>query len=61
MLVPKILGGKGKKQSSFVCPFFSYTEKKSFSNFPSPAGMSLDKLSLAGKNISIPGAGEFGQ
>jgi hypothetical protein len=35
--------------------------KKSLSNFPSPAGMSLTKLSLARKNLIIPGQGEFGQ
>jgi hypothetical protein len=31
--------------------------KKSLAAFPSPAGMSLTKLSLAG---NIPGQGEFG-
>jgi hypothetical protein len=35
--------------------------KKSLSIFPSPAGMSLTKLSLAGKNSIILGQGEFGQ
>jgi hypothetical protein len=35
--------------------------KKRFSFFPSPAGMSLTKLSLAGNNLIIPGLGEFGQ
>jgi hypothetical protein len=38
-----------------------YTVKKSLSIFPSPAGMSLTKLSLAGKILIIPGQGEFGQ
>jgi hypothetical protein len=28
--------------------------------FPSPAGMSLIKLSLTGNNLIIPGQGEFG-
>ncbi len=28
--------------------------------FPSPAGMSLTKLSLAGNNLVIPGQEEFG-
>jgi hypothetical protein len=28
--------------------------------FPSPAGMSLTKLSLVRKNLIIPGLGEFG-
>jgi hypothetical protein len=32
---------------------FSYTVKKSFSIFPSPAGMSLTKLSLGGNNDVI--------
>jgi hypothetical protein len=35
--------------------------KKKFSDFfPSPAGMSLIKLSLAGNNLIFPGQGEFG-
>jgi hypothetical protein len=29
--------------------------------FPSPAGMSLTKLSLAGNTLFIPGQGEFGK
>jgi hypothetical protein len=33
--------------------------KKRFAIFPSPAGMSLTKLSLAGDNLIIPGQGEF--
>jgi hypothetical protein len=37
----------------------AYTVKKG-SGFPSPAGMSLTKHSLAGKNFIIPGQGEFG-
>ncbi len=36
-----------------------YTVKK-LSIFTSPARMSLTKLSLSGKNIIIPGQGEFG-
>jgi hypothetical protein len=36
------------------------TPLKKLSNFPSPAGMSLNKLSLAGNNLIIPGYGEFG-
>jgi hypothetical protein len=35
--------------------------KKRLAVFPSPAGMSLTKLSLAGNNLIIPGHGEFGQ
>jgi hypothetical protein len=35
--------------------------KKGDRLFPSPAGMSLTKLSLAGNNLSIPGQGEFGK
>jgi hypothetical protein len=34
--------------------------KKKFYDFPVPDGMSLPKLSLAGKNLIIPGLGEFG-
>ncbi len=37
-----------------------YTVKKRFAIFPSPAGMSLTKLSLAGNNLNIPVQGEFG-
>jgi hypothetical protein len=36
------------------------TVKKRLTIFPSPAGMSLTKLSLAGINLIIPGQGEFG-
>ncbi len=35
--------------------------KKSVSNFPSPAGNSLIKLSLGGNNLIIPVQGEYGQ
>jgi hypothetical protein len=34
--------------------------KKSLLIFPSPAGMSLTKLSMVVKNLIIPGQGEFG-
>jgi hypothetical protein len=34
--------------------------KKRFAIFPSPAGMSLTKLSLDGNNLIIPVQGEFG-
>jgi hypothetical protein len=37
-----------------------YTLKK-VKGFPSPAGMSLTKLSLAGNNLIIPGQVEFGK
>jgi hypothetical protein len=39
----------------------AYTVKKRFAIFPSPAGMSITKLSLAGNNLIIPAQGEFGQ
>ncbi len=35
--------------------------KKSFAVFPSPAGMSLTNLSLAGNNLIIHGQGEVGK
>jgi hypothetical protein len=35
--------------------------KKRWAVFPSPGGMSLTKLSLAGENLIIPAHGEFGQ
>jgi hypothetical protein len=34
--------------------------KKWLAEFPSQAGMSLSKLSLAGNHLIIPGQGEFG-
>jgi hypothetical protein len=34
--------------------------KKRLAIFPSPAGMSLTKISLAGNNLIIPGQKEFG-
>ncbi len=34
--------------------------KKRFAIFPSPAGMSLTKLSLAKNNLIVPGQGQFG-
>jgi hypothetical protein len=37
-----------------------YTVKKRLPIFPSPAGMSLTKLPLAGKHKIIPGQEEFG-
>jgi hypothetical protein len=37
-----------------------FTVKKSLPIFPTPAGMSLTKLSLAGTNF-IPRQGEFGK
>jgi hypothetical protein len=40
---------------------FSLQRKKSFSIFPSPAGMSLTKVSLGGNNFLIPAQGEFGK
>jgi hypothetical protein len=39
--------------------FWAGTLKKRLAIFPSPAGMSLTKLYLAGKNLIIPGQGEF--
>jgi hypothetical protein len=39
----------------------SYTVKKRLEPFPSPAGMSLTKLSLVGNKMSIPAQGEFGK
>jgi hypothetical protein len=35
--------------------------KKKLAIYPSPAGMSLTKLSLAGNSLIIPGQGEFGK
>ncbi len=38
-----------------------YTVKKRLAVFPSPAGMSLTKLSLDGNNKILPGQGGFGK
>jgi hypothetical protein len=38
-----------------------YTVKKRLKIFPSPAGMSLTRLSLARNNFIIPGEREFGK
>jgi len=47
------------KNVGFI-PFFQRLHcKKWLSIFPSPAGMSLTKISLAGKNLNIPGQREF--
>jgi hypothetical protein len=40
---------------------FSIHCKKRISFFPSPAGMSLTKLSLVGNNLILPGQEDFGQ
>jgi hypothetical protein len=40
---------------------FIYAVKKRLAVFPSPAGMSLTKLSLAENNLIIPLQGEFGK
>jgi hypothetical protein len=45
------------KRCSHPFPFYLHC-KKSLSIFPSPAGMSMTKLSLAGKNLIIPGQGK---
>jgi hypothetical protein len=39
----------------------AYTVKKRFAIFPSPAGMSLIKLTLDGTNLILPAQGEFCQ
>jgi hypothetical protein len=38
----------------------TYTVKKVNDFFPSQAGVSFTKLSLAGNNLIVPGQGEFG-
>jgi hypothetical protein len=41
-------------------PHLSIHCKKAYRFFPSPAGMSLTKLSQAGNNLIIPGQGQVG-
>ncbi len=43
-----------------ICTLDVITVKK-VNDFPSPAGMSLTKLSLGGNIFIIPGQGEFGK
>jgi hypothetical protein len=53
-------GGEGcKLQSTTVLGIYTVKKGLSFSP-PRPAGMSLTKLSLTGKDLIIPGQGEFG-
>ncbi len=54
---PPILGGERFTQRHYQTVHC----KKRFLVFPSPAGMSLTKLSLAGKSLIIPAQGEFGK
>ncbi len=51
-------GAREEKRGSSL--IFIYTVKKVIAIFPSPAGMSLTKLSLEGNNLIIPGPGELG-
>ncbi len=51
------LGGEGQEEPIRTTGHY----KKSLSIFPSLGGMSLTKFSLAGKNLTVPGKGEFGQ
>jgi hypothetical protein len=46
--------------SEIIMLFLLHCIKKRLTTFPSPAGMSLAKLSLAGKNLIIPAKGKFG-
>ncbi len=46
--------------ATFTLPYRQVRCKKWLVIFPSSAGMSLIKLSLARNNNSIPGQGEFG-
>ncbi len=50
--------GQVPKRSSNILE--KYTVKKRLVFFPSPAGMPLTKLSLAGNYLTILGDGEFG-
>jgi hypothetical protein len=50
-----------KKKKIFPRILRDYTVKKRIAVFPSPGGMSLTKLSLAGKNLIIPGQRKFGK
>jgi hypothetical protein len=43
-----------------MCSIDTVQRKKGFSIFPSPAGLSLTKLSLGWNNLSIPAQGELG-
>jgi hypothetical protein len=45
---------------SVLCKYIALHYKNRLAIFPSPAGISLNKLSLSGNNLIIPGQGEFG-
>jgi hypothetical protein len=63
MLETHFLGGCGVHRINWLHSYIPH-RKKSFSIFPSPAGMSLTKLFLGGNNlydVIIPGQGEFGK
>jgi hypothetical protein len=51
-------GYVGNVEEAFA--YTSYTVKERLAIFPSPAGMSQTKFSMAGNNSIIPGLGEFG-
>jgi hypothetical protein len=52
---------KVKKEDEINCILNPPNSKKRFAVFPSPAGTSLTKLSLAWNNLIIPGQGGFGK
>ncbi len=54
-------GPSGKSLALWQTTCTSIHCKKRLAVFPSPAGMSLTILSLAGKNQIFPGQGEFGK
>jgi hypothetical protein len=68
--IQQIQSSEAASPSSIICHrhrlarmsgYNKYTVKKLLSNFPSPAGMSLPKLSLAGNNLINLGQRKFVQ
>jgi hypothetical protein len=57
---PSISSDKNTDENQEIRIYSHMHCKKRLAIFPSPAGMSLIKLQLAGKNLIIPDQGEFG-
>jgi hypothetical protein len=55
------MGGAGGGDIIFHTQWKEIHRKKRLAIFPSPAGMSLTKLSLVGNNLIIPAQREFGK
>jgi hypothetical protein len=55
----KIIGQRNSETLNWAFLMLKH-RKKRLATFPSPAGISLTKLSLGGNNLAIPAQGEYG-